>query len=122
MSSGNIIEAIFGFCFIHDFAEISEVFEEKTMIFVNHICDIVHACVDKFNGYTNKNIGDCFLLAWKIKNSENKPPTKPISNKNIFKTNKTYANTLSLFDNNSSISYSFKFNTICNIIKKLKTK
>jgi class 3 adenylate cyclase len=87
MSSGNIIEAIFGFCFIHDFAEISEVFEEKTMIFVNHICDIVHSCVDKFNGYTNKNIGDCFLLAWKIKNSENKPPTKPISNKNIFNQN-----------------------------------
>ena len=83
MSSGNIIEAIFGFCFIHDFAEISEVFEEKTMIFVNHICDIVHSCVDKFNGYTNKNIGDCFLLAWKIKNSENKPP-RPNSSKNIF--------------------------------------
>ena len=83
MSSGNIIEAIFGFCFIHDFAEISEVFEEKTMIFVNHICDIVHSCVDKFNGYTNKNIGDCYLLAWKIKNSENKPP-RPNSSKNIF--------------------------------------
>ena len=83
MSSGNIIEAIFGFCFIHDFAEISEVFEEKTMIFVNHICDIVHSCVDKFNGYTNKNIGDCFLLAWKVKNSENKPPM-PNSTKNIF--------------------------------------
>ena len=83
MSSGNIIEAIFGFCFIHDFAEISEVFEEKTMIFVNHICDIVHSCVDKFNGYTNKNIGDCFLLAWKVKNSENKPP-RPNSTKNIF--------------------------------------
>ena len=83
MSSGNIIEAIFGFCFIHDFAEISEVFEEKTMIFVNHICDIVHSCVDKFNGYTNKNIGDCFLLAWKVKNSENKPP-RPNSTKNLF--------------------------------------
>ena len=83
MSSGNIIEAIFGFCFIHDFAEISEVFEEKTMIFVNHICDIVHSCVNKFNGYTNKNIGDCFLLAWKIKNSENKP-IHPNSSKNIF--------------------------------------
>jgi class 3 adenylate cyclase len=84
MSSGNIIEAIFGFCFIHDFSEISEVFEEKTMIFVNHICDIVHSCVDKFNGYTNKNIGDCFLLAWKIKNSENKQPTKPNSSKSLF--------------------------------------
>ena len=86
MSSGNIIEAIFGFCFIHDFAEISEVFEEKTMIFVNHICDIVHSCVDKFNGYTNKNIGDCFLLAWKVKNSENKLNI-PNSSKNLFMQN-----------------------------------
>ena len=70
MASGNKIEAIFGFCFIHDFAAISEVFEEKTMPFVNHICEIVHSCVDKFNGYTNKNIGDCFLLAWKVKSKE----------------------------------------------------
>ena len=72
MASGNKIEAIFGFCFIHDFAAISEVFEEKTMPFVNHICEIVHSCVDKFNGYTNKNIGDCFLLAWKVKSKDNK--------------------------------------------------
>ena len=87
MSSGNIIEAIFGFCFIHDFGKINEVFEEKTMTFVNHICDIVHSCVDKFNGYTNKNIGDCFLLAWKLKNSENKATTKPNSSKNLFISN-----------------------------------
>ena len=73
MASGNKIEAIFGFCFIHDFAAISEVFEEKTMPFVNHICEIVHSCVDKFNGYTNKNIGDCFLLAWKVKTKDTKP-------------------------------------------------
>ena len=72
MASGNKIEAIFGFCFIHDFAAISEVFEEKTMPFVNHICEIVHSCVDKFKGYTNKNIGDCFLLAWKVKAKEQK--------------------------------------------------
>ena len=38
MASGNKIEAIFGFCFIHDFATISEIFEEKTIPFVNHIC------------------------------------------------------------------------------------
>ena len=87
MSSGNIIEAIFGFCFIHDFGKINEVFEEKTMTFVNQICDIVHSCVDKFNGYTNKNIGDCFLLAWKLKNSENKATTKPNSSKNLFISN-----------------------------------
>ena len=83
MASGNKIEAIFGFCFIHDFAEISEVFEEKTMPFVNHICEIVHSCVDKFNGYTNKNIGDCFLLAWKVKSKDNKLNNMNMTNSQI---------------------------------------
>ena len=67
MLQGKKINAIFGFCFIHNFSEINEVFQEKTMIFVNQISDIVHSCVDKFNGITNKNLGDCYLLAWKFK-------------------------------------------------------
>ncbi len=67
MLQGKKIQAIFGFCFIHNFSEINEVFQEKTMIFVNQISDIVHSCVDKFNGITNKNLGDCYLLAWKFK-------------------------------------------------------
>ena len=87
MASGNKIEAIFGFCFIHDFATISEIFEEKTIPFVNHICEIVHSCVDKFNGYTNKNIGDCFLLAWKVnankQNNNNKQNKMNTSNNPI---------------------------------------
>ena len=86
MSTGNIIEAIFGFCFIHDFGDINEILEEETITFVNHICDIVHSCVDKFNGYTNKNIGDCFLLAWKVKNSDNFKINKS-SAKNLFNQN-----------------------------------
>ena len=92
MASGNKIEAIFGFCFIHDFAAISEVFEEKTMPFVNHICEIVHSCVDKFNGYTNKNIGDCFLLAWKVKSKENKPDNNNNNNSNNNINNSTINN------------------------------
>ena len=67
MLPGKKISAIFGFCFIHNFSEINEAFQEKTMIFVNQISDIVHSCIDKFNGITNKNLGDCYLLAWKFK-------------------------------------------------------
>ena len=79
MLQGKKINAIFGFCFIHNFSEINEVFQEKTMIFVNQISDIVHSCVDKFNGITNKNLGDCYLLAWKFK----KKSKNSISNNNI---------------------------------------
>lgn len=36
------------------------------MIFVNNIAEIVHSMVDRFAGAANKNIGDAFLLVWKI--------------------------------------------------------
>lgn len=36
------------------------------MLFVNNIGDIVHTMTDRFLGAANKNIGDAFLLVWKI--------------------------------------------------------
>jgi hypothetical protein len=36
------------------------------MLFVNNIGDIVHTMVDRYSGAANKNIGDAFLLVWKI--------------------------------------------------------
>ena len=111
MASGNKIEAIFGFCFIHDFAAISEVFEEKTMPFVNHICEIVHSCVDKFNGYTNKNIGDCFLLAWKVKSKENKQNLNNTNN-NINLNNQTQNDDLTLLADCALLAF-------LNIFKKI---
>ncbi len=88
MLSGKKINAIFGFCFIHNFSEINEAFQEKTMIFVNQISDIVHSCVDKFNGITNKNLGDCYLLAWKFKEkTEYKNSTNYVNNTNKNNTN-----------------------------------
>jgi len=40
------------------------------MVFVNSIADIVHRFVDKYQGQANKNIGDAFLLVWKIPEDE----------------------------------------------------
>ena len=80
MLQGKKIQAIFGFCFIHNFSEINEAFQERTMIFVNQISDIVHSCVDKFNGITNKNLGDCYLLAWKFKEKTEKEKDKDKEN------------------------------------------
>jgi hypothetical protein len=42
------------------------------MIFVNNIAEIVHSMVDRFQGAANKNIGDAFLLVWKINESKYK--------------------------------------------------
>ena len=82
MLPGKKISAIFGFCFIHNFSEINEAFQEKTMIFVNQISDIVHSCIDKFNGITNKNLGDCYLLAWKFKEKNDKKTEDNNTNNN----------------------------------------
>ena len=40
--------------------------EEGVMLFVNEIGGIVHQIVDQYSGCANKNIGDAFLLVWKI--------------------------------------------------------
>jgi len=36
------------------------------MMFVNTVAEIVHGLVDQYGGTANKNIGDAFLLVWKI--------------------------------------------------------
>lgn len=72
--------AIFGFCDVRNFPDVNEALQEKTMVFVNEIADIVHSCVDKYNGAANKNIGDAFLCVWKFYNdikSEN-PTTSEV--------------------------------------------
>ena len=98
MIEGKQIDAIFGFCYIHDFPAINEALQEQTMIFVNEISEIVHSSVDKFNGIVNKNLGDCYLLAWKFnRDSYSKDRNKILNikdyNDNIPKNNIiTYAN------------------------------
>lgn len=40
------------------------------MIFVNEIAFVVHSTVDSYLGSVNKNIGNAFLLVWKMTGSE----------------------------------------------------
>jgi len=40
------------------------------MLFVNEIGEIVHGVVDQFSGAANKNIGDAFLLVWKVQEED----------------------------------------------------
>lgn len=66
MLPGQKIIGIFGFCDIRNFTDATEVLQEGVMLFVNEIGEIVHGVVDQFSGAANKNIGDAFLLVWKI--------------------------------------------------------
>lgn len=67
MQAGQKVHAIFGFCNIRRFNETTEVLSTNVMLFVNEIAEITHSQVDKYGGSTNKNIGDAFLLVWKLK-------------------------------------------------------
>jgi len=66
MASGQKVGAIIGFCSIRHFTDATEVLKEKVMLFVNQVAEIVHGCVDDYHGAPNKNIGDSFLLIWRL--------------------------------------------------------
>ena len=66
MLPGKKCVAFFGFCDIRNFTDTTEILQEEVMLFVNEIGEIVHAIVDSFAGAANKNIGDAFLLVWKL--------------------------------------------------------
>ena len=70
MINGNKTNCIFGFCDIRGFPEVTEIIQEKIMIFVNTIAETIHSNVDRFQGETNKNLGDVFVCAWKLKDEQ----------------------------------------------------
>eukprot|EP00804_Cyclotella_cryptica_P006131 CCRYP_018429-RA/>CCRYP_018429-RA protein AED:0.03 eAED:0.03 QI:3227/0/0.5/1/0/0/2/0/1348 len=71
MIPGVRVNAIFGFCDIRDFTFATEGLQQDVMIFVNKIADIAHTHVVESGGHPNKNIGDAFLLVWKLKSGKN---------------------------------------------------
>mmetsp|Transcript_90350 Transcript_90350/g.255856 ORF Transcript_90350/g.255856 Transcript_90350/m.255856 type:complete len:1020 (+) Transcript_90350:208-3267(+) len=67
MIPGRKVEAIYGYCQIKDFNITTEVLQEKTMVFVNQVAEIVHNIVDTWHGAANRNIGDAFLIVWRVR-------------------------------------------------------
>eukprot|EP00736_Rhodelphis_marinus_P009566 Rmarinus@m.27539 len=63
---GKRMYGIFGFCDIRDFTAATECLQEDVMVFVNQVAAIVHEVVHQHHGTANKNIGDAFLLVWKV--------------------------------------------------------
>ena len=70
MMPGQKTYAIFGFCIIHSFGDVTEVLQTDIMMFVNQIAEITHSQTTKYGGGPNKNIGEAFLLVWKYKKEE----------------------------------------------------
>jgi class 3 adenylate cyclase len=63
---GTRVQAIFAFCDIHHFGEQTVALQEDIMLLVNKVSIIVHTSAAENEGFINKNIGDCFLLAWRL--------------------------------------------------------
>ena len=70
MMPGKRTYAVFGFCDIHHFGDVTEVLQSEIMTFVNLIAEITHSNCVKGGGGANKNIGEAFLLVWKYKEPE----------------------------------------------------
>ena len=66
MCDGVKVTAAFGFCDIRNFTDTTECLQEKVMVYVNKVGSIVHEATHKWYGAANKNIGDAFLLVWKV--------------------------------------------------------
>jgi class 3 adenylate cyclase len=64
------VYAIFGFCDIHRFDEVTEKLGKDIMNFVNTIAAVVHTSVHDWRGQSNKNLGQAFLLVWRIGDEE----------------------------------------------------
>jgi len=66
LGSGSKIQSVFGFCDIRNFTDTTECLQEEVMLFVNRIAHILHSIVAQCDGAANKNIGDAFLMTWKL--------------------------------------------------------
>ena len=89
---GKKVMGIYGFCDIRNFTDTTEILKEKVMIFVNQVAEIVHQITADYCGSANKNIGDAFLLVWKledrfIKEVVNKQGIKELKLKNVNRIN-----------------------------------
>lgn len=66
MVPGKMITSIYGFCDIRNFTDTTECLQEEVMVYVNKLGFIVHGATNDYYGMANKNVGDAFLLSWKI--------------------------------------------------------
>ena len=67
--SGEKTYAIFGFCYIMQFNDLTQILQEEIIVFVNTIAEMVHVIVDEHHGAVNRNLGDAFLLTWNLKDN-----------------------------------------------------
>lgn len=66
MVPGRPVECILGVIRVANFAVATEVLQTKIMTFGNQIAEIVHGVAHEFQGASNRNNGDWFLVIWQL--------------------------------------------------------
>jgi len=66
MLPGVRVNAIFGYTNVRDFTYATAVLEEDVSCFINTIGNIIQSCVHRWSGVANRNIGDSFVVLWKV--------------------------------------------------------
>eukprot|EP00981_Chlorochromonas_danica_P001467 scaffold310_cov174-Ochromonas_danica.AAC.6 len=64
------VYAVFGFCDIHRFEEVTRKLGKDVLLFVNTIAEIVHSQTHEWGGQCNKNLGNAFIIVWRIGDEE----------------------------------------------------
>jgi len=65
-SQGSMVSCIFLFCDIRSFTDVTECLQEEVFSFTNQIASVVHSICSSYGGSANKNIGDAFLISWRL--------------------------------------------------------
>eukprot|EP00826_Nyctotherus_ovalis_P041380 TRINITY_DN4155_c0_g1_i4.p1 TRINITY_DN4155_c0_g1~~TRINITY_DN4155_c0_g1_i4.p1 ORF type:complete len:856 (-),score=247.58 TRINITY_DN4155_c0_g1_i4:57-2624(-) len=75
-SSSANINAIFMLCRIDKFNEVANSLQDEITVFVNKLAKIVHDCAEIWKGDANRNLGETFLITWKLPNVDEADPDK----------------------------------------------
>jgi class 3 adenylate cyclase len=79
-SQGSTVSCIFLFCDIRNFTDATECLQEEVFVFTNRIAAVVHSNCHAYGGSANKNVGDAFLLSWRL-DEDNSPGQDSFSSK-----------------------------------------
>ena len=82
MIPGRRVYALFGFCDILSFDICTEKLEDEIMTFVNNVARIVHDEVVRWGGTCNKNLGNAFLMVWRIGDEDTLAEYRGLRNSN----------------------------------------
>jgi len=81
-SRGTMVSCIFLFCDIRSFTDATECLQEEVFVFTNRVAAVVHSICNSYAGSANKNIGDAFLVSWKL--DDDSAPTKHQADKALY--------------------------------------